>query len=336
MYMYMHMYCIPFAGHPFLVSCIYRGTWQHKLNWGFTVVPIRKSISIWNSCHVVLLDQSIDLWLICRPWDLFSVFICSTTRVINMESCLMPWCSSSASKLTSNIIMTAMLVIIVMANVSRLRIARNQETTYSTTQTLQDSLSRPSHDLESKMCNAGYNQYKDKRQDNYLNRQYLSLEKGQYRIRFDRKNTNLTDDDVKNQDNQHGSCPLKIFTMKDVVKCFDYLAMRRNQRPMHITFMGDSTIRQQFLSFLNVRSFNIIQLEHFTLYNYGTSIDSKVCSRLWQEHHKKFNQVRRILLPRGSQHDERCNERPSYIVQLAQSYEKWLDFWFSTLGFLWR
>lgn len=176
--------------------------------------------------------------------------------------------------------MTAMLVIIVMANVSRLRIARNQETTYSTTQTLQDSLSRPSHDLESKMCNAGYNQYKDKRQDNYLNRQYLSLEKGQYRIRFDRKNTNLTDDDVKNQDNQHGSCPLKIFTMKDVVKCFDYLAMRRNQRPMHITFMGDSTIRQQFLSFLNVRSFNIIQLEHFTLYNYGTSIDSKVCSRL--------------------------------------------------------
>lgn len=52
-------------------------------------------------------------------------------------------------------------------------------------------------------------------------------------------------------------CQLKKYAVDDVVRCFDSLSIKRQRQPMHIAFIGDSTIRQHFVSFLRV-SFSII------------------------------------------------------------------------------
>lgn len=89
--------------------------------------------------------------------------------------------------------------------------------------------------------------------DDFLNRRFLSFERGQYYISFEEKSkeTNST-----NKQSNHRlpayPRPLKTFTIPEVVNCFDSLSIKRKRRPMHITFMGDSTIRRHFLSFLEV------------------------------------------------------------------------------------
>ena len=40
---------------------------------------------------------------------------------------------------------------------------------------------------------------------------------------------------------------------KDVVRCLDVLSAKKNRRPMHIAFVGDSTVRQHFFSFIQVK-----------------------------------------------------------------------------------
>lgn len=46
--------------------------------------------------------------------------------------------------------------------------------------------------------------------------------------------------------------PLKKYATRDVVRCFDSLSAQGQRQPMHIAFIGDSTIRQHFVSFLRV------------------------------------------------------------------------------------
>uniref|UniRef100_A0A0P6AKI5 Lactosylceramide-like protein n=1 Tax=Daphnia magna TaxID=35525 RepID=A0A0P6AKI5_9CRUS len=45
---------------------------------------------------------------------------------------------------------------------------------------------------------------------------------------------------------------IQEYSKKDVVLCLDSLSVKRNRRPMHIAFIGDSIVRHQYLSFLRV------------------------------------------------------------------------------------
>ena len=47
---------------------------------------------------------------------------------------------------------------------------------------------------------------------------------------------------------------IKEYTTQDVVRCLDVRSAQKNRRPTHIAFIGDSTVRQYFLSFLRVSS----------------------------------------------------------------------------------
>ncbi|XP_057368116.1 uncharacterized protein LOC130689121 [Daphnia carinata] len=77
--------------------------------------------------------------------------------------------------------------------------------------------------------------------DDYFNRRY-----------FDIKNDLISHDD--GDEFNRGQMPsIKMYTKEDVVQCFDLLSSSRqsgNQRPMHFAFVGDSTVRQHFVSFL--------------------------------------------------------------------------------------
>jgi polysaccharide deacetylase 2 family uncharacterized protein YibQ len=39
---------------------------------------------------------------------------------------------------------------------------------------------------------------------------------------------------------------------KDVIRCFDSLSAKKKGQPIHIAFIGDSTVRQHFKSFIRV------------------------------------------------------------------------------------
>ncbi|XP_057380133.2 uncharacterized protein LOC130702482 [Daphnia carinata] len=47
-------------------------------------------------------------------------------------------------------------------------------------------------------------------------------------------------------------CPLRKYATRDVIRCFDSLSVKRQRQPMHIAFIGDSIIRQHFVSFLRL------------------------------------------------------------------------------------
>jgi hypothetical protein len=46
---------------------------------------------------------------------------------------------------------------------------------------------------------------------------------------------------------------LREYNKEDVVRCLDDLSIKKNRRPMHIAFIGDSTVRQHFFSFIRVK-----------------------------------------------------------------------------------
>lgn len=55
--------------------------------------------------------------------------------------------------------------------------------------------------------------------------------------------------------NHHAPCrssAVHQFTLEETVRCFDSLSVQRQRRPMHIAFIGDSTVRQHFLNLLEV------------------------------------------------------------------------------------
>jgi hypothetical protein len=44
---------------------------------------------------------------------------------------------------------------------------------------------------------------------------------------------------------------IRPYEMEDVVYCLDYMFINRNRR-IHLAFMGDSIVRNQFLNFISV------------------------------------------------------------------------------------
>lgn len=67
---------------------------------------------------------------------------------------------------------------------------------------------------------------------------------------FNRRRFTLTHQNITYKTNNQQV--VQDWTVEKVVKCFDNMSIQRNRRPIHIAFVGDSTIRQHFLSFLRV------------------------------------------------------------------------------------
>ncbi len=61
-----------------------------------------------------------------------------------------------------------------------------------------------------------------------------------------------TEDANHSQFCQHRRYPIKEYSKEDVVRCFDSHSAKRKGKRMHIAFVGDSLVRQIFLSFLRV------------------------------------------------------------------------------------
>lgn len=93
--------------------------------------------------------------------------------------------------------------------------------------------------------------------DSYFNRCYLQI-KGDS-IRYDLGNSRSCEAEQQQNKGESESSPygciqnLREYKKKDVVRCFDVLSVKKNRRPMHIAFVGDSTVRQHFFSFIQVK-----------------------------------------------------------------------------------
>ena len=74
--------------------------------------------------------------------------------------------------------------------------------------------------------------------DDYFNRQYFQLEQNYTSYQFD----------------MGGNCRhiVRDFSVEDVVACFDSLSAEKQRKPMHIAFIGDSTVRLHYINFLRV------------------------------------------------------------------------------------
>ena len=67
----------------------------------------------------------------------------------------------------------------------------------------------------------------------------------------------LTDGEDPYQTDNQRDCRLHHYDYQDVVKCFDQLQLpQQNIKPLHFVFIGDSTMREQCDSFLQVSSYN--------------------------------------------------------------------------------
>lgn len=88
--------------------------------------------------------------------------------------------------------------------------------------------------------------------EDYLNRRHIGLT--QSSLTYDSISGENSDanDDHRAETARHRRRPVRQFSVEDVVRCFDELSMNRQRRPMHIAFIGDSTIRQHYTSFVQV------------------------------------------------------------------------------------
>ncbi len=86
--------------------------------------------------------------------------------------------------------------------------------------------------------------------DDYFNRSYFHLNNS---ISYDIGSSKIIWNDCAASCGRH-QLPLREYKMGDVVRCLDALSVKRNRRPMHIAFIGDSTVRQHFVSFIRVNS----------------------------------------------------------------------------------
>ena len=91
----------------------------------------------------------------------------------------------------------------------------------------------------------------------YFNRRYVHLTKSDVNylayVNDDQEKENQ-DKSVDVDHRQRLPSHLRMFSKADVAQCFDSLSTKRKGRRMHIAFVGDSTVRQHFLSFLSVCS----------------------------------------------------------------------------------
>ena len=105
--------------------------------------------------------------------------------------------------------------------------------------------------------------------DDYFNRRHLHITSKQ--IDYDIPSRTSTVNGEEIIENQIGVChhrhrsELKDYTKEDIVNCFDSLFVKRNERRMHIAFVGDSVMRQNFLSFLRVSPSRFIVPTYFAL-----------------------------------------------------------------------
>lgn len=88
--------------------------------------------------------------------------------------------------------------------------------------------------------------------DEYLNRRQLSFKNSQYYVVSQGFDDRKIGGDYGVLVQRPDARPLSIYTIKDVVNCLDSLFIKRKKRPLHMAFMGDSTVRQHFLNFLQV------------------------------------------------------------------------------------
>jgi hypothetical protein len=86
--------------------------------------------------------------------------------------------------------------------------------------------------------------------DDYFNRSYFHLNNS---VSYDIGSSETTCNDCAASCGRH-QLPLREYKMGDVVRCLDSLSVKRNRRPMHIAFIGDSTVRQHFVSFIRVNT----------------------------------------------------------------------------------
>jgi hypothetical protein len=87
--------------------------------------------------------------------------------------------------------------------------------------------------------------------------------------RYFRLRTNVVSYDTRETDSEEQTTAASVnggvrtrshvreFKKADAVRWLDSLSVKRNRRPMHITFIGDSTVRQHFVSFIRVSLFTI-------------------------------------------------------------------------------
>ena len=120
--------------------------------------------------------------------------------------------------------------------------------------------------------------------DHYFNRHYFQI-----------RSADIIYDVARSSSSQYGrkrrskvetrTLPLLIREHKkeDVVRCLDSLSVKRNQRPITIAFVGDSTARQHYLSLIRVS----IQL-YYSPFHFTHSVEYCI------------NYYRRFLITTGS------------------------------------
>jgi hypothetical protein len=90
-------------------------------------------------------------------------------------------------------------------------------------------------------------------EDEYLNRRYFRLRTNV--VSYDTRETDSEEQTTAASVNggvRTRSQNVREFKKADAVRCLDSLSVQRNRRPMHIAFIGDSTVRQHFVSFIRV------------------------------------------------------------------------------------
>jgi hypothetical protein len=94
-------------------------------------------------------------------------------------------------------------------------------------------------------------------EDEYLNRRYFRLSTDV--VSYDTRETDSEEQKAAASANGgvRTRSHVREFRKADAVRCLDALSVKRNRRPMHITFIGDSTVRQHFVSFIRVSLFTI-------------------------------------------------------------------------------
>lgn len=88
--------------------------------------------------------------------------------------------------------------------------------------------------------------------DDYLVQQYLKISKI-----ISYKSYVIGVENTRTNQKHKKSCyrcekPITNYVKEDVVHCFDFWSVKQNRRPIHIAFIGDSTVRQIFVNFIRV------------------------------------------------------------------------------------
>ncbi|KAI9552440.1 hypothetical protein GHT06_022806 [Daphnia sinensis] len=88
--------------------------------------------------------------------------------------------------------------------------------------------------------------------DEYLNRRFFILKNNTSSYDVCENGDEETDAKESSTEISHPGRTrrlVQVYSMEDFVWCLDSLSLKRKRRPMHIAFMGDSTVRQHFISF---------------------------------------------------------------------------------------